>query len=112
MIPGTGNETFIGNVGGFPIYSYVLNIPSLDLPSGIYWVSLEPYLGYPPQWGWATGTLIGSGWQCFFGTCGPTAPNTFNRAVDGRSVPEPGTLIMLGTGILGLAGTLRRKLKF
>jgi hypothetical protein len=24
--------------------------------------------------------------------------------------PEPGTLIMLGTGILGLAGTLRRKL--
>ena len=26
------------------------------------------------------------------------------------TIPEPGTLIMLGTGILGLAGTLRRKL--
>ncbi len=26
------------------------------------------------------------------------------------TTPEPGTLIMLGTGILGLAGTLRRKL--
>lgn len=28
----------------------------------------------------------------------------------GTSVPEPGTLVMLGTGILGLAGALRRKL--
>ena len=32
--------------------------------------------------------------------------------VIGTSTPEPGTLILLGTGILGLAGTLRRKLKF
>lgn len=28
----------------------------------------------------------------------------------GGGVPEPGTLVMLGTGVLGLAGTLRRKL--
>ena len=28
------------------------------------------------------------------------------------SVPEPGTLIMLGTGVLGLAGALRRKINF
>ena len=26
------------------------------------------------------------------------------------SVPEPGTLIMLGTGVLGVAGAIRRKL--
>jgi len=29
---------------------------------------------------------------------------------DGRAVPEPGALIMLGTEILGLAGSLRRNL--
>jgi hypothetical protein len=28
----------------------------------------------------------------------------------GSTTPEPGTLIMLGTGILGLAGTLRRRI--
>ncbi len=111
VIAGTGNETFVGNVGGFPIYSYDLYLPkSFDLPPGIYYVSLAPLLGYPPQWGWATGTLIGAGWQCFFGTCGVTGLNTFNLAVDGRPVPEPGTLIMLGTGILGLAGFVRRKM--
>ena len=30
--------------------------------------------------------------------------------VTGTTTPEPGTLVMLGTGILGLAGTLRRKI--
>jgi hypothetical protein len=30
--------------------------------------------------------------------------------VAGTSTPEPSTLVMLGTGILGLAGALRRKL--
>jgi hypothetical protein len=68
-----------------------------------------PDLGFPPQWGWATGTGSDPGYQCFFGACGLTGSG-FAYAVDGRPIPEPGTLIMLGTGILGLAGSLRRKL--
>ena len=41
----------------------------------------------------------------------PGVAETFDlSAFDMARTPEPGTLILLGTGILGLAGTLRRKL--
>lgn len=40
------------------------------------------------------------------GTCNGYAPNLQLDA----TVPEPGTFLMLGTGVLGLAGALRRKL--
>jgi len=106
--PGNGGETFIGNVNGFPIYVYWLYFQSFNMGPGTYWASVVPDLGFPPQWGWATATG-GNGYQCFFGSCGPTSIG-MAYAIDGTAVPEPGTLVMLGTGILGLAGTLRRKL--
>jgi len=34
----------------------------------------------------------------------------FNGRLDPTPTPEPGTLIMLGSGIIGLAGVLRRKI--
>ncbi len=104
------NETFLGNVNGLPIYMYSLYFQSFDMYPGTYLASVVPDLGFPPQWGWATSAGgLGLGYQCFFGPCGGTG-TSFALAVDGRPVPEPGTLIMLGTGILGLAGSLRRKL--
>ncbi len=107
---GTANETFLGDVNGFPIYEYSLSFPSVDFTKGSYWVSVVPDLGYPPQWGWATGVgNTAAGYQCFFGSCGLTGTG-YAWAIDGTVVPEPGTLIMLATGVLGLAGTLRRKL--
>jgi len=32
--------------------------------------------------------------------------------VEGQGVPEPGSLVLMGSGVLGLAGVLRRKLGF
>ena len=97
-----------------PIYVYWLYFNSFDMGPGTYWASVVPDLGFPPQWGWGTSAQgDGLGYQCFFGTCGPVATD-FAFAIDGHPVvgttPEPGTLIMLGSGILGLAGTMRRKL--
>jgi hypothetical protein len=54
-----------------------------------------------------------NGYQCFFGTCGGVGVN-FAFDLTGNPVsgttPEPGTLVLLDTGVLGLAGSLRRKL--
>jgi hypothetical protein len=60
------------------------------------------------------GSLLGSNWNnegCANngGSCGQLAFNvTYNGAA---TTPEPGSLILLGTGVLGLAGVIRRKLK-
>jgi len=35
-----------------------------------------------------------------------------NAVADGNGVPEPGSLVLMGSGVLGLAGVLRRKLGF
>ncbi len=106
---GTDNETFLGSPNGFPIYQYDLTFSGVNLAAGSYWASVVPDLGFPPQWGWATGTGTDPGYQCFQGTCGSTGVG-FAYAIDGTNpTPEPGTLIMFGSGLLGLAGVARRK---
>src|SRR5271165_4733760 len=80
------------------------------MPNTTYWLALVPDLGFPPQWGWGTG-LLGDGvsYQDFFGTRTQLGVD-FAFSISAVPTPEPGSLILLGAGILGLAGTLRRRL--
>lgn len=107
-ISGNGGETLLGG----NIYTYDIKGLGFQELSGIpYWLSVVPDLGFPPQWGWATGTGgDGRAWQDYFSQSGPLGADQAFTLIGTSAVPEPGTLVMLGTGVLGLAGTLRRKL--
>ena len=56
-VPGTANETSLGSPGGLGLFfSYNASVNFAATGGVEYWLSLVPDLGFPPQWGWATGT--------------------------------------------------------
>jgi hypothetical protein len=102
-------ETFLGDYGGNPTFTYSMATSFNAVAGHQYWVSVVPDLGFPPQWGWASGTGgDGQAYQDFFGSRGQIA-NDLAFTLHGNAVPEPGTwaLMILGFGMAGVA--LRRR---
>ncbi|QGY38738.1 choice-of-anchor A family protein [Pseudodesulfovibrio cashew] len=69
---------------------------------------LAPYADVTGQWGAVHGTLVASS---YFGTT-ELEYNPFTGEIPedpGTSVPEPGTLVLLGLGLAGLGITLKRR---
>jgi hypothetical protein len=112
-VSGNANETFLQNDNvGDPTYLYSLDVNFAAAAGTQYWLSVVPDLGFPPQWGWETGTGgDGVAFQDFFGSRSQLGSDVaFALFGNTSTVPEPGSLMLLGTGILGLAGVIRRKL--
>jgi hypothetical protein len=114
-LDGLGGETYLGNFGGTPIYSYdITGLNFQALAGQQYWLDIYPDLGFPPQWGWASGTGgDGVAWQDFLGERSQVGADMAFTLIGNSTTgatPEPGTLVMFGTGMVGLAGFLRRKL--
>jgi hypothetical protein len=107
LIGGNANETFLQNDNlGDPTYSYSADLFFQASPHTQYWLSVVPDLGVPPQWGWETSSRgDGLAYQDFFGVRNKV-PSDMSFTLNGGIVlsPEPGTLIMLGTGFLGVGG--------
>jgi hypothetical protein len=102
----SGNYFTSGITSGdaFSIWGYTGSTPLVGLPTG--YTSGSPIS--------ADMTLSGetiAGMTLIPGSYTFTIPNdTIILDIGGSSVPEPGTLVMFGSGIIGLAGILRRKI--
>jgi PEP-CTERM motif len=114
-ISGNGGETFLQNDSlGDPNYLYTATVNFAAGAGTTYWLSVMPTIAFPPQWGWGTSSQgDGVAWQSYFGT-GSQIPSDLAFSLyktQQTGVPEPGSLMLLGSGIVGIAATLRRKLE-
>jgi len=102
-IAGTATETFVSNDGNSAVYSYAATLPTaFTATAGTqYWMSVVPDVGFPPQWGWASGTGgDGAAVQDFFGGRSTLAAD-MAFTLKGSSVPEASSMIGLGSLVLG-----------
>jgi hypothetical protein len=117
----TGNSAF-----GYDEFTDAVKT-SVTIGPGKYWFSVVPNDLNNANRSFNTNTFVSGGAigsdtdneqyfdSAFFGVSFTNANNEgvfqdFSSGVIGGSVPEPSSLIMLGSGVLGLGGLLRRKL--
>jgi hypothetical protein len=102
---------------GYPIYTGSIAIPGLTLDAGTYWLELDNVgsaFGYGASWDESDGPSsayngdVGSISQ-FYGN-GASGSETF-EILGTSATPEPSSFLLLGSGLLGLAGLVKRKLK-
>lgn len=106
---GDGGETYIGTFDVYFTYTYGVSINPFVADAGArYWLSVIPDLGYPFQWGWSTATGGDhiSYWDSYGSRTKLDADMAFTLV--SNSVPEPTTILMLGSGLLAL-GKVHRK---
>ena len=117
----SGNSVFLFTNGfGYGIYDVTIPVTSGAMTAGNeYWLSLSNATDSQgtnsgawdlagPEGGPATCNFRQSGTN--FGSCGTGGESFTLDGCCGPPVPEPSSILLFGSGIIGLAGILRRKL--
>jgi hypothetical protein len=114
------SSTSEGTADGYPVYQVSIAIPSLALDAGTtYWLELDNVgstLGIGGFWDESDGPSIAYngdvGSISAFYDNGSSGSETFQILGSPDSVtPEPSNFLLLGSGLAGLAGLIKRKLR-
>lgn len=100
---GVANETLISGA----VYRYDIDLSTAFVAEAntTYWLSIQPTLAFPPQWGWSAGTGgDGVAYQDLFNTCTQQALD-LAFSLTGNVLPAPASLALVGLALVGLAST-------
>ncbi len=96
---------------GFNICNQTGSFPGVNLSAGSYWLNLQNGVvnnGDPVFWDVNSGPSLAS--ENSLGTIPSESFTLLGHSGGGGSSPEPSTITLFGSGVLGLTGILRRKL--
>jgi hypothetical protein len=99
------------NQYGYNVCTETGSFPGVSLNAGAYWMTLQNGVvntGDPVYWDENSGPSSAS--ESILGTIPSESFTLLGRANSGGTTPEPSSILLFGSGILGLAGVLRRRL--